>query len=38
MVFVIERRTQYDLVPITRVKMNHPAENFSIITQSGTFD
>ncbi|TMM50317.1 GntR family transcriptional regulator [Qipengyuania marisflavi] len=36
--FVIERQTHLDILPVTLVKMSHPADLFSITTQTGVFD
>ncbi|WP_298303566.1 GntR family transcriptional regulator [uncultured Erythrobacter sp.] len=36
-VFVIERQTQLDDLPVTLVKMTHPAASFSIATQTSQF-
>lgn len=36
-VFVIERQTRLDLMPVTFVKMSHPSDIFTIVTQTGFF-
>ncbi len=37
-VFVIERQTRLDILPVTLVKMSHPSDLFSITTQTSLFD